>query len=238
MFQGPMDLLLHLIEKNEIDVYDIPIAEITRQYMDYIDDYSGDMENISAFLVMAATLLEIKSKTLLPLKAGKEEESEDPRADLAERLAEYKRYLSVLDDLRRREITVSPRFYRAPEASVLSAARKRKPRMEELLDGVSVNGLLALFNDVLSERSRLDRTVSSGSIKKEVFTIEDKICYIIDLLNARNEIYFFDLFGAVRARTEIIVTFIAVLELVRDKKAFVRQSEPFGAIVISNARAA
>ncbi len=223
-FEGPMDLLLHLIEKNKIDIYDIPIAEITEQYIQYIDESRQfDIEISSEFLVMAATLLHIKSRMMLP-KAPKTEEGEeeDPRQELVERIIEYRRFKEVsekLEDMAKEQ----QRFFSRPAQSLQI---KHLPP-----ENLSLDELVKAFFAVAQSKADLI-SIPKVLVEKAKYTVEDKLGAIIDRLYAAGgEILFVDVFDT-GTKDELIVTFLAMLELIKLKSIVVYQPYQFGEIVI------
>ena len=218
VFEGPLDLLLHLIEKNKVDIYDIPIAMITDQYMEYVSGMeSEDMELVSEFLVMAATLLDIKSRMLLPVEKEEEEEKEDPREELVARLLEYKmcRYLSR--ELKEREEEAGRNFFKGPTVPKEVADYEPPVNTEELLSGLTLRRLGEIFQAVLSrQEQRIDPVRSQfGVIHKEPFRVSDKIKSILEYTGTHRRFSFRSLLNKQAGRTELIVTFLAVLELIR-----------------------
>ncbi len=227
-FEGPLDLLLHLIEKAEVDIYDIPIAEITDQYLDYIHMMKQlDLEVASEFLLMAATLLEIKSKMLLPKpkKENNQEEEIDPREELIQKLIEYKKYKEFSTLLKEKLIVYEKVFYKLPEPieSYLTDYTS--------LSGVTVDMLTKCFQSILSKNSKEKRS-NVREIYRDTFTIEDRIISITHLLAAKPAFYFDDLFEGRKSRHEIIVTFMAILELIKQKTIIIEQEKNFDRILI------
>ena len=152
-FEGPLDLLLHLIEKNKVSIYDIPIAEITDQYLDYVSRMEKeDLNVVSEFLVMAATLLDIKSRMLLPAKEEEEGEEEDPRAELVERLLEYKMYKYMAFELKDRELDAEKVFYKPPTIPREVARYEPPVDLDQLLDGLTLAKLQGIFEAVMKRR--------------------------------------------------------------------------------------
>ena len=223
-FEGPMDLLLHLIEKNKIDIYDIPIAEITEQYIQYIDESRQfDIEISSEFLVMAATLLHIKSRMMLP-KAPKNEEGEeeDPRQELVERIIEYRRFKAVseqLEDMAKEQ----QRFFSRPSQSL--HIRHLPP------ENLSLDELVEAFFAVARSKEDLV-SIPKVLVEKAKYTVEEKLGVIIDRLYAAGgEMLFVDAFDT-GTKDELIVTFLAMLELIKLKSIVVYQPYQFGEIII------
>lgn len=224
MFEGPLDLLLHLIRKNEINVFDIPIALITEQYLEYLKmmkelnlDIAGD------YLLMASTLLQIKSKMLLPVSAEEEEEGEeDPRAELVRKLLEYQRYKDAASELERRPMKDRDFFVRSvPEDA-------REPQEERF--EVSLFELLEAFRQVLLRV----KSESVHEVQLEPITVEEKIEEILSLLQKeKRSVAFHHLFPENVTRPIVVVTFLAILELVKTRLVRVFQMAPFDTIRIS-----
>lgn len=222
-FEGPMDLLMHLIEKNKIDIYDIPIACLTDQYMQYLKCFKEfNIEVASEFLVMAATLLQIKSRILLPKqpKAIAEEDGEDPRQELIERLLEYRRFKEVsgiLDDLAEKQ---GKYFYREPSCLPIHHLPP---------ENVSVNLLIEAFRTVLAANEEVE-TISI--VRREHYSVRNKMKYIKDLIEAGGCVLFTDAFVQAGTKEELITTFLALLELMKLKKVIIRQEQSFAPIYL------
>ena len=236
VFEGPLDLLLHLIEKDKLDIYDIPIAEITDQYMEYMS--SMDMEDLdlaSEFLVMAATLLDIKSRMLLPADEEEEEEAKDPREELARRLLEYKMFKEISVTLQEREQSAGFVFYRQEDIPE-EVSRYRPPvDLDQLLEGISLIRLNEIFQMVIrKQEDKIDPVRSRfGRIEKEPVRVEDKITGILALCREKKQFSFVSLFPEGGAeRFEVVVTFLAVLELIKAGAVQLMQEELFGDILI------
>ena len=229
-FVGPLDLLLHLIDKNEIDISDIPIAELTEQYIMYIESYSQTnlMDSLSDFVLMAATLLEIKSKMLLP-QPPKDDPSVDPREELALKLIEYKMFKQAADELAARKLE---RVFRKP----LFTKTAQQPTINELLDSINPDILYEIFQSVIKQQELKIDKVHGGfnSIKREVFTVNEKIAFIRHKLTNSREIIFSQIFEGNGTIRETIVTFLAVLELIKREEVGFRQEDTFGDIVLFN----
>lgn len=232
-FEGPLDLLLHLIEKAKVDIYDIPISDITDQYMTYLDEMKElDLEIASDFLVMASTLLEIKSKMLLPTKNNTDEnrqmemEEIDPRMELVRRLVEYKKYKKVAEELKLQEINQNKVFYKPKEEFAYS-------KEEDLeLDNLNLDELVKVLNKVLTKRNKKVKPIDIDEIQREEVTLEECINNIKDELNRRDNILFSELFNENSTRTEIIGMFLSILELIKSKYLKARQEKNFSDIVI------
>jgi len=215
VFEGPLDLLLHLIKQNKIDIYDIPIALITKQYLEYLEIMKElDLEIASEFLVMAATLIYIKSKMLLP-KQEQPEEEEDPRKELVEQLIEYEKIKEASQLLKERYKIWSKAF-----------PRNTSKEQEIFLEELSIFDLFQAFKKIL------DKPQPKIYIPKETIKIEEKIEQILNVLNFKKSITFQELFSPDCSKLEIIVTFLALLELLRLKLVKASQKNPFGEILI------
>jgi len=236
-FEGPFDLLFHLIEKNKINIYDIPISLIADQFIEYIDAMQErNMENISEFLVMAATLLEIKSKMLLPSPKKEEEEEEDPREELVNKLLEYKKIKHFSEELKIRQIEAQKVFYRNSTLPqhIKDILQDTPVDISEVLDGVTLQNMFSIFQDLLKRKEKKVDTIRSGfkSVQRDIYKIEDKITYILDLLVIYPVIHFHELFYEDSDKMEIVVTFLALLELIRSKQVKIEQKNPFKDILI------
>ena len=236
-FEGPLDLLYHLIEKNEIDIYDIPIASLTEQYMAYLEAAEDrDMDGMSEFLLMAATLLEIKSKMLLPKPKTEEEEGPDPREELVQRLLEYKKIKDATETLREREEDAALVFYKEADASVEKLKEREPQELDEILQGITLDDLHTAFLQVMArQETKVDRVRSSfRSVPKDLFTVSEKMEYIRDLLILRphGTTAFHTIFRENAGKMEKVVTFLALLELIKQKEVQITQEHNFGEILI------
>ena len=236
VFEGPFDLLFHLIEKNEIDIYDIPIRELAEQYLEYINNLNDiDLDNISEFLLMAATLLEIKSKMLLPkIKEIKYDEI-DPREDLVRRLIEYKKYKKAAELFKEKDVFIDTVFFKEQEKELIEYLIDDKLyKIEDILEDVTLQSLYCVFQDVLRRKElKVDKIRSSfRTINKDIFTISRQIMYIKDLLNLHNEISFTDIFTIESPKLEVIVSFLAILEMIKLNEIKIFQEKTFDEIVI------
>lgn len=234
-FSGPLELLLHLIEKNKVSIYDIPIALITDQYMEYLDKMGEtDLDTMSAFLVMASTLLSIKARMLLPEKKKEddEEEEEDPRAELVQQLLDYKMYHELAGELADREGSAGMVLYKGPTLPDEVKNYEQKVDPKELLDGITLEKLNSVFNDVLRrEKNRVDPIRSRfGSIRKEKVSLEQKKGELLSFAREHHRFSFRSILKKSETKTEVIVTFLAVLELMKTGEIKVRQEEIFGDI--------
>lgn len=229
VFEGPMDLLLNLIEKAEVDIYDIPINLITEQYMDYIYELEGlNLEVASEFLVMASTLLEIKSKMLLPKEKVIEEGVEielDPREELVRRLIEYKMYKEAADRLRNQEDIELLAYYKPREDL------SEYVNIEENFGTMDLNLLVKSLYNIMIDRGNQNLDISE--IHREEYTLEFCIEEIEEKLKSTNHIKFTDLLGRTSSREEIITYFLSILELIKLKCIYIKQDELFSDIIIS-----
>ena len=226
-FEGPMDLLLHLIKENKVDIYDIPISLITGQYLEYIEIMKElHLEIAGEFLVMAATLIQIKSRMLLPPdEEAPPEEMEDPRFELVQRLLEYQAFKDAASILKEKEDERLKIFGRAPEIPV-----EEEALLPELyLFDVNLFDLLAAFKKLLTNAPPEMRTIT-----RETLTVKDKMMHIVDMLENIESIRFEELFKESFTRVQLIVTFLALLELLRLGLARVYQEQQFGNIWVIN----
>jgi segregation and condensation protein A len=231
IFEGPLDLLLYLIKKDEIDIYDIPIERITKQYLEYMDMFKIlDLDVAGDFVVMAANLIYIKSRYLLPKDQQPPEETaeeDDPRWELVRQLIEYKKFKDAAAHLQQCELTQENLFSRVPEKPEFEAERP--------IGEVSIFDLINAFTGILK---RLNKTEDLREIFEENYTVSDKIDLIMKLTAGGVPLRFSELFASVASRTEIVVTFLALLELIRLKQLRAVQRETFGEIelVMSDGR--
>lgn len=225
VFEGPLDLLLHLIKENKIDIYDIPIAVITQRYLKYIELMKGlNLEIAGEFIVMAATLIHIKSRMLLPPdETQTEEQMEDPRTELARRLLEYQAFKDTSTEFRTREDMWRNVFHKTPLAEEDISER------EPLLFEASIFDLISAFKNILSKAPP-----EIMEITREMLTVADKINFIMERLEKEDSINFESLFEGVYAKVVIIITFLALLEVVRLGLAKAYQEKAFGTVWIIN----
>ena len=181
VFEGPLDLLLHLLEKNKVNIYDIPIVEITAQYMEYIAEMKRqDLDVLSEFLVMAATLIDIKSRMLLPSDPNSEEEEEDPRAELVQQLLEYKMYKCMAYELKDRQMDAQRVMFKEPTIPDEVLAYEEPLDIEELVSDVTLAKLNDIFKNIMKkQKDKIDPLRSKfGKIEKEEVSLEDKMAYL------------------------------------------------------------
>ena len=222
-FDGPMDLLLHLIKEHELDIYDIPISRITKEYLAYLEVMRTlNLEIAGDFLVMAATLMQIKSRMLLPVDPTPDQPEEDPRVELMRRLIEYKKFKDAADQLGDLE---KGRGHLLPRTM---ASELKEIGEEEHLEEVTLFGLLAAFKDVLIH-SQEDIT---GELVRPEITVSQKINDLMDALQSENKIVFRPFLTACRTKIEKIVSLLALLELIRLKLVRVFQNKIFGEIEV------
>lgn len=225
-FEGPLDLLLHLIEKNKIDIYDIPIVEITEQYLEYIRQMEAeDMNVMSEFLVMAATLLDIKCRMLLPPEVNEEGEEEDPRAELVQKLLEYKMYKYMSFELKDMQSSAGRNFYKPETMPEEVAAFKPPVDYEELIGDVTLTRLHTIFKGVMKrQEDKVDQVRSSfGKIEKDEVNIDEKAVYVETFIRNHKKFSFRELLEKQHSKMEVIVTFLVVLELMKVGKITVEQ---------------
>ncbi|MFQ5486144.1 MAG: segregation and condensation protein A [bacterium] len=226
-FEGPLDLLLFLIKKNEVDIHDIPIAKITKQYLEYLQILEAlDLENAGEFILMAASLIRIKAQMLLPKPQLEDEEFEDPRENLVQRLLEYQSYKEVageLSDLEHRQ----KGFY---QMSNISLSLDIDEIEEEDLFGQEVKlfDLMAAFVEVLKRVP----PVTQHTIERIPVTTEEQAEYILSYLEKEGRVLFTELMAEIKERIILIVTFVAILDLVRNRKLSLMQNRPFSEIWI------
>ena len=235
-FEGPLDLLLHLIEKNKVDIYDIPISEITAQYLEYIRELSGDMNVMSEFLVMAATLIDIKCRMLLPAEVNEEGEEQDPRAELVEKLLEYKMYKYMSYELKDRQLDAAKNLYRAQKIPEEVAAYRPPLDYEELMGDMTLNKLHDLFQSILKKQeNKIDPIRSSyGTIVKEEIDMDVKTFYVEDFARKNKTFSFCRLLENQKSRMEVIVTFLIILEMMKTGKITISQEHIFDDILIES----
>lgn len=237
VFEGPLDLLLHLIEKNKIDIYDIPIVEITEQYLDYIRQMErSDMNVMSEFLVMAATLIDIKCRMLLPREPEEESEEEDPRAELVQKLLEYKmcKYMSL--ELRDRQVDAARNLYREKNLPPEVAAYREPVNYEELMGDLTLSRLHEIFKSIVRrQEDRIDPIRSQyGNIEKDEIDMDMKMLYVEAYAKEHRQFSFRRLLEKQAGRMEVIVTFLVILELMKTGKITISQEKIFDDIMITS----
>lgn len=235
-FEGPLDLLLHLIEKNKVNIYDIPIVEITNQYMEYIQQMEReDLNVMSEFLVMAATLLDIKARMLLPKEVNEEGEEEDPRTELVRQLLEYKMYKYMANELRDRQTDANRAMYKAPTIPKEVAEFEAPVDLAQLLGDTTLAELYRVFKEVMCrQEDRIDPIRSGfGKIEKEEVSLDEKLDFVELYAMEHKSCRFVDLFDGSRSKMQKVVTFLAVLELMKTGRIQINQESIFGDIYIT-----
>ena len=236
-FEGPLDLLLYLIDKNKMNIYDIEISSITDQYMTYLDEAEEvELDQMSDFIVMAATLLYIKSRMLLPKhpKPGEEVE-EDPREELVRKLLEYKKVKYVSEKLNACQGESSQYCFRNKPAEI--DIPESEIDYDAILENVSLKLLYDTFEQLMKQKeweqhTKEERKIDHNILKKDTYTIEQKSIYIRNLIALEGKTTFFTICKKEMPKIELIVTFMALLELIHKKEVTVLQEEPTGDIVI------
>ncbi len=226
VFEGPFELLFHLIEKAKVDIYDIPIADITEQYINYLYMMKSlDIDLASEFLVMAATLLEIKSKMLLPKTSKAEEKIEDPRDELVLKLLEYKEFKEASNLLRERYIINVKSLYKNTESADALIDSFKLP------DELPIELLVEKFQNVLLKKKEQTKS-EFKKVFRDNITIDEKMNEILDYLSSKSRVYFDDLLIYCEDKLEVIVTFLALLELIKHKNIYAEQVGSFNRIII------
>jgi len=218
-FEGPLDLLLHLIDKDKVNIYDIPIASITAQYLEYMAQMpQTDLNRTSEFMVMAATLLEIKAKMLLPKEVDPETGEEvDPRAELVERLIEHRKMKLLAGELADLEVDAQKHFYKGPTIPKEVAKYEQPVDLDNLLADVNLAKLQEIFTQVMKRKDdRIDPERSKfGTIKREKISLETKIKNLIEYTKTNKNFSFKKLLESQPSRLEVVVTFLGILELTK-----------------------
>ena len=231
IFEGPLDLLLYLIKRDEIDIYQISLERLTRQYLEYLQAFKElNIDIAGEFIVMAANLIYMKSRSLLPVDQqppDEETEEDDPRWDLIRQLIEYKKFKEAAGQLQLRALEQERIFAREGTAAVAATGPLR-------LEEVGIFQLISAFQTVLK---RLETRRDVQEIFGEHFSVSDKIEVILQRVAGETNVRFSDLFGEIVARVEIVVTFLALLELIRLKQVRAIQDNPFDEIEIASVAA-
>ncbi len=236
-FEGPLDLLLHLIDKNKMDIFDIPIVEITAQYMEYIRAMKeANLDVMSEFLVMAATLLKIKSKMLLPIEETEDEEEEDPRAELVKQLLEYKMYKCISYELRDRQVDANNVYFKVPTIPDEVSKYEEPVDLDELMSDITLTKLNAIFNSVIKrQENRVDPVRSKfGKIEKEEVSLDDKMNYMLEFARNNRNFSFRQLLEGQRSKMDTIVTFLVILEMMKAGQIYIVQENTFDDIKIES----
>ena len=241
VFEGPLDLLLHLIDKNKVNIYDIPIVEITAQYMEYIAEMKRrDLNVLSEFLVMAATLIDIKSKMLLPSNPDAEEEEEDPRAELVQQLLEYKMYKCMAYELKDRQIDAQRTMFKAPTIPEEVLAYEEPVNLDDLVSNITIAKLNQIFKSIMKKQTdKLDPIRSKfGKIEKEEVSQEEKMEELKQYALTHKHFSFRGILEKQASKVEVIVTFLAILELMKTGIILIYQENTFDDIMIDSKIAA
>ncbi len=236
-FEGPLDLLLHLIDKNKVDIYDIPIVEITNQYMEYIHSMeTEDLNVMSEFLLMASTLLDIKCRMLLPKEVNEEGEEEDPRQELVEQLLQYKMYKYMSYELRDRQVEGERLMFKEPTIPKEVSEYAEPVDLDSLLDGITLAKLNAVFQDILKRQDEKIDPIRSkfGKIEKEEVSLSDKMNAVEEYAMTHKTFSFRQLLNRQSSKTQVIVTFLAVLEMMKTGAIRIAQEHTFGEIMITS----
>lgn len=225
-FEGPLDLLLHLIDKNKVNIYDIPIADITEQYMEYVRKMQEEnLDIVSEFLVMAATLLDIKCRMLLPKEVDEEGNEEDPRAELVEQLLEYKLFKAMAEELKGQQLDALKTYYRKPDIPEEVSGYTPPVDLNEVVGDVNLIKLNAIFADVMKRKEdKVDPVRSKfGKIEKEEVTMSEKLVDIKAFMMEHKSFGFRELLMKGASKVAVIVTFLVVLELMKTGFITVKQ---------------
>ncbi|MCD8105651.1 MAG: segregation/condensation protein A [Lachnospiraceae bacterium] len=235
-FEGPLDLLLHLIEKNKVSIYDIPIALITDQYMEYVAGLSGEtLDVMSEFLVMAATLLDIKSRMLLPAGEKDEDEEADPREELVQKLLEYKMYKYMSGELRDCMEDAAGHYYKEPSIPPEVETYREPVDVDTLLGDLTLQRLYAVFRDIMKrQENRIDPVRSRfGRLKKEEVNLGETMRFVSRYIFEKKNCMFYEILSLRPGKQYKIVTFLTLLELMKEGQVEVEQPETFSDIRLS-----
>ncbi len=237
VFEGPLDLLLHLIDKNKIDIYDIPIVEITDQYLEYIRQLeTEDMNVMSEFLLMAATLLDIKCRMLLPREVNEEGEEEDPREELVQKLLEYKMYKYMSFELKDRQLDADRNYYKEPTIPMEVAAYQPPIDYDALFADINLRKLHEIFQATLKrQEDKIDPIRSQfGKIEKDEINMDEKLEYIQSYIRRHKTFSFRKLLEKEYNKMEIVITFLTILEMMKMGQITIEQDRLFDDIIITS----
>ena len=227
-FEGPLDLLLHLIKKSNIDIYDISLSDITDQYLEYIHQMEElNLDIASEYLVMATELLEYKSRSLLPKKVEDDKEEEDPKEELIKRLVDYKKYKEITSEFKKLEDIRSEIYTKTP--SNINEYDEKVINNSEL----SVNDLISAFKKFI-DRKEYEKPLNTKITTKEL-SVSDRIIKIKEILKTKNEVNFIDLFDKL-TKDYVVVTFLSILEMSKNKEIEIKQDNNFGNIIIKEVK--
>ena len=237
VFEGPLDLLLYLLDKNKVNIYDIPIVEITNQYMEYIAEMKRqDLNVLSEFLVMAATLIDIKSRMLLPVSEEEKEAEEDPRNELVQQLLEYKMYKCMAYELKDLQMDASRVMFKTPTIPAEVQAYREPVDVKELVADITLAKLNEIYRNIMKKQvDKIDPIRSKyGKIEKEEVSLEEKMLELENYALEHKCFSFRNLLEAQSSKVEIIVTFLAILELMKVGKILIAQEKLFDDIKIES----
>ena len=237
-FEGPLDLLLHLIDVNKFNIFDIPIVEITEQYLEFVRNMkTKDLNVMSEFLVMAATLLEIKAKMLLPVEVNEDGEEIDPREELVQKLLEYKMYKYMSYELKDRMQDAAKAMYKDPTIPEEVEGYIEPVDLEKLLGDLTLKKLNDIFQSVMKRQNdKVDPIRSKfGKIEKEEVSLEDKLDFVENYAKEHGTFSFRKMLEGQKTKMQIVVTFLAILELMKVGKIVIRQESTFADIIITSA---
>lgn len=237
VFEGPLDLLLHLIDKNKIDIYDIPIVTITDQYLEYVNAMEReDLNVVSEFLVMAATLIDIKSRMLLPKQVNEDGEEEDPREELVNKLLEYKMYKYMSLELRDRELDAGRSLYKKPTVPAEVLKYEAPIDLDAMLGDITLVKLNEIFQAVMRrQEDKIDPIRSKfGNIEKEEVSLTDKMDYVRNYAREYKRFSFKQLLLKQGSKMHVIVSFLAILEMMKMGEIVISQENIFDDILIES----
>ena len=238
-FEGPLDLLLHLIDVNKFNIFDIPIVEITEQYLEYVRNMDRrDLNVMSEFLVMAATLLEIKAKMLLPVEVDEEGEEIDPREELVQKLLEYKMYKYMSYELKDRMQYAARAMYKEPTIPEEVEEYMEPVDLEKLMGDLTLKKLNDIFHSIMKRQNdKVDPIRSKfGKIEKEEVSLEERTDYVECYAREHGTFSFKKMLEGQKSKMQIVVTFLAILELMKTGKIVIRQDGIFEDIIITSAQ--
>ena len=238
-FEGPLDLLLHLIDVNKFNIFDIPIIEITEQYLEFVRNMeTKDLNVMSEFLVMAATLLEIKAKMLLPIEVDEDGEEIDPREELVQKLLEYKMYKYMSYELKDRMQDAAKAMYKDPTIPEEVEGYIEPVDLEKLIGDLTLKKLNDIFQSVMKRQNdKVDPIRSKfGKIEKEEVSLEDKLDFVENYAKEHGTFSFKSMLEGQKSKMQLVVTFLAILELMKVGKIVIKQEAAFGDIIITSAK--
>ena len=228
-FEGPMDLLIFFIQRDKLNIYDIPIAHITKEFLDYMK--MMDMMNIDLggeFVYMATLLMKIKAKMLLPVSDDDDEQIEDPRTSLVQRLLEYQQYKKVSEDLQEQYESHSVHYPRGQE---MEYDKQQNDQLHEPLHNITLFTLSSIFQELINRLPDVD----PYELHEEPIHLDEQIAFLIGEIDAVKRLNFKNLIPVLKTRLRIVVTFMAILEMLRTNQVIVEQDGPFGEIILTGA---